>query len=285
MSVTQRGIAFPPVNALELVGVGKVIDGVSVLRGVDWSVGIDDHWVIIGPNGGGKSTLVQIAALQMHPTSGVVRVLGEELGRVDLRPLRSRIGLASAGLAGQLRGSLTAEEIVRCGRFAALEPWWHVYDDADRRRAVELLAEIGLADHVEQSFATLSSGERQRTLLARTLFNDPPVVMLDEPTAGLDFAGREALVGSLDQLAARPDAPATVLVTHHLEDIPSSSTHVMAITGGEVVAAGPIDDTLDEGLLEELYGMRVSLSRNGQRWSAAAASASASSSSRTFSTG
>ncbi len=262
---------------LALEDITKTIDGRRVLGEISLQVEEDEHWVVIGPNGGGKSTLIRIAGLAMHPTSGRVCVLGTELGRADIRQLRSRIGLTSAALIDQLRGSLTAEEVVRCGRFAALEPWWHQYEAADTRRALSLLAEMGLDGMGSQTFATLSSGERQRCLLARTLMNDPSVVLLDEPTAGLDFVGRESLISALDDLSSKPDGPATVLVTHHLEDVPSSSTHLLAIADGRAVASGPINDVLDEALLGDLFGMPVRLGRSidslgRQRWSASAAS-------------
>lgn len=245
------------------------------------SVADDEHWVVIGPNGGGKSTLLKIAGLQLHPSSGRVIVLGTELGTADIRTLRASIGITSPGLVDQLRGSLTGEEVVRCGRFAALEPWWHHYESADTERAVELLDLVGVPHAVEQPFATLSSGERQRVLLARSLMAEPAVLLLDEPTAGLDFIGREQLIASLDALA-EAGPPATVFVTHHLEDVPPTTTHLMAIVDGRCVAAGPIDDVLSEALLAEVFGMPVRLNRQGSRWSA---SASASSSSRMFSNG
>lgn len=269
-------------SALELIDVSRTIDGRVVLHDVSLTVADDEHWVVIGPNGGGKSTLLRIAGLQLHPTSGRVIVLGVELGTADIRTLRSSVGITSAALVDQLRGSLTGEEVVRCGRFGALEPWWHDYEPADTDRAIELLHVVGVPHAVEQAFATLSSGERQRVLIARTLMADPAVLLLDEPTAGLDFVGREQLVASLDALAAL-GSPATVFVTHHLEDVPPTTTHLMAIADGTAVAAGPIDDVLDEELLGSLFGMPVRLTRQGSRWSATAASES--SSSRMFSSG
>ncbi len=260
--------ALRTASALVLDDVGVTIDGRTVLTGVTFEVGAGEHWAVLGPNGGGKSTLIRLASLQLHPSVGTLRIFGEKLGRVDVRPLRARIGVSSASLVDQLRGSLTAEEIVRCGRFGALEPWWHSYDDGDTSRAEDLLARLGLGGFGARRFSTLSSGERQRVLLARTLMPAPELILLDEPTAGLDFGGREELVTALQDLAADPSSPPSILVTHRVEDLPATTTHVAAVRGGRMVAAGPIDETLTADLLGDVFGLAVSLSRNGSRWAA-----------------
>ncbi len=254
---------------IDLHQVVVVLDGRKILGPLSWRIEAGQHWVVLGPNGGGKSTLLRIASLALHPSEGRVIVLGHELGRVDIRQLRSRVGVSSASLVDQLRGSLTAEEIVRCGLYAALEPWWHSYTPADTERAEELLAQVGLAGYGSRTFGTLSSGERQRALLARTLMADPDVLALDEPTAGLDLGGRESLVSALDGIAAA-DGPATVFVTHHVEDIPASTTHLLAVADGQPLACGPIDEVLSASLLSEMFGIAVSLERSGDRWTARA---------------
>lgn len=255
---------------LSLRGVGVTIDGEVVLDGVDWDVEPDQHWIVLGPNGGGKSTLVRIAGLALHPSQGRVRVLGHELGRVDIRPLRSRVGTSSAALAGQLRPALTAHEVVVTARRGALEPWWHTYDDDDHQQAEAALRARGVGHLSARAFGTLSSGERQRVLLARALVNRPALVLLDEPNAGLDLGAREQLVAALVELAAEEDAPATVLVTHHVEDIPASATHLAAVANGRLVAAGPIDVVLDAALIEALFEVPVQLERRHRRWTARA---------------
>ena len=259
-----------PIISLEDVSV--TIGGRPVLSDLSWDVYRDQHWVIMGPNGGGKSTTVRVAALALHPTVGTVRLLDHELGRVDIRSLRSRIGLSSAALVDQIRPALTAEEIVRCGRFGALEPWWHHYEPADRERAEALLTQVGLLGFGHRRFATLSSGERQRVMLARTMMPAPEVILLDEPTAGLDFGGREELLGALHDLAADPGAPPTVMVTHRVEDIPETTTHVLALADGKPVAMGPIEETLTSAMVSHLFGLDVELSRTGRRWAARTAS-------------
>ena len=243
-----------------------VVDGSKILGPLDWSVHPGEHWAVIGPNGSGKSTLVKVASMMLHPTEGSVRVLDGELGRTDLRQLRSRVGWASAALLDQLRPRLTANEIVRCGIHGALEPWWHTYSDSECRWADELLARVGIPGFGERQLAGLSSGERQRTLLARTLVNNPEVLLLDEPNAGLDIGGREALIEALDELAV--DGPPTVLITHHVEDIPPSTTHLLALADGRIVAQGLIDEALDAELLSTLFGLPIELVARRGRWAA-----------------
>ncbi len=258
-----------PEALIALTDVSVVSDGRSILGPVSWRIEPGQHWVVLGPNGSGKSTLMAVASLGRHPSSGRVHLLGHELGRVDLRSLRARVGVSSAALVDQLRGRLTAAEVVMCGLHAALEPWWHRYDDADAKRAGDLLAQVGLDGYDDRTLATLSSGERQRTLLARTLMAEPDVVVLDEPTAGLDLSGREGLVRALDGIAA-DDGPATVFVTHHVEDIPPSTTHLLALAEGRAVATGPVDEVLSADLLGQIFDVRVELERRGGRWSARA---------------
>ena len=195
-------------------------------------------------------------------------MLGEELGRTDVRRLRTRIGLASSSLAHQLRPELTALDVVMTARYAALEPWWHTYTDDDRDRARSLLARLRVGHFAARMIGTLSSGEQQRVLLARTLMMDPGIILLDEPTAGLDLGGREQLVGALAALAADPESPPTVLVTHHVDEIPPGFTHALLLSGGRMLAKGPIERTLKADALSECFRVPLRLERRGNRWSA-----------------
>jgi iron complex transport system ATP-binding protein len=183
------------------------------------------------------------------------------LGRTDVRELRRRIGYSSAGLAEQLRPALRALDVVRTARYAALEPWWHRYTSADDLRALECLERMGVARFAEREFGSLSSGERQRVLLARTLMNDPAVVLLDEPSARLDLAGREQLVAALDALATDPDSPPLVFVTHHVDDVPPTMTHALMLRGGRSLVQGPIGDVLDATTLSACFGLELCLER------------------------
>ena len=259
-------------SALQLKHVGVVRDGSTILHDIDWTVGDGERWIVLGANGSGKTTLVRIASLYLHPSSGSVEVLGELLGRVDVRRHRRRIGVVSASFADLLRPGLTATEVVMTAKFAALEPWWHTYEDADRAKAVELLSRFGCESLADHPFTTLSSGERQRVQLARTLMTDPGLLLLDEPTAGLDLGGREDLVQRLAALARDPATPATILVTHHVDEIPAGYDHVLLLRSGRVLGSGPIDDVLTSDSLSECFGLAVTLERRGGRWSAFARS-------------
>lgn len=256
------------VAALAMRGVRLVRDGAVLLDGIDWTVEPHQRWVVLGPNGSGKTTLLRIASLYLHPSAGSVIVAGEELGRTDVRQLRTRIGLASPAFGDLLRPALTATEVVMTARYAALEPWWHTYDDEDRQRARTLLERFGVEHARDRSVATMSSGERQRVLLARAFSGEPALVLLDEPTAGLDLGGREDLVERLGTTAADPASPPTVLVTHHVEEIPRGTTHVLLLRDGRIRAAGPIDEVLDAPALSATFGLDLVLERRGDRWTA-----------------
>ncbi|MCP5030012.1 MAG: ATP-binding cassette domain-containing protein [Actinomycetia bacterium] len=255
-------------TVLRLEGVSVIEGDAQVLTDIDWTIESGQHWVLLGLNGSGKSTLIRLASMYRHPSTGRVEVLGEELGRTDVRKLRTRIGLASAGLADLLRPQLSCLDVVMTAGNAALEPWWHQYGPDDAARAGDLLARVGCAHLAERRFGTLSSGERQRILLARALVPEPGLVLLDEPTAALDLAGREQLVATLDELALDPDMPPIVLVTHHVEEIPPAFGHAMLLTDGFCTGSGPINEVLTSESLSDCFGLAVTLEKRGDRWMA-----------------
>jgi iron complex transport system ATP-binding protein len=251
---------------LRLSGVRLVRDGRSILAGVDWEVRAGERWVLLGPNGCGKTSLARIASMWLHPSAGDVEVLGGVLGRVDVRSHRRRIALVSAAMADQLRGGITAGDVVMTAANAALEPWWHDYDDDDSARAVATLARVG-ADHLSsRTFGTLSSGERQRVLLARALAVDPGLLLLDEPFAGLDLGAREDLIARLGALATDATTPPFVLATHHVDEIPIGVTHALLLRDGVAVAQGPIDEILTAEALSDTFGRPLRLERRHDRW-------------------
>jgi len=256
------------VPVLVLRGVSVVRSGSWILRDVDLRVEAGERWVVVGPNGAGKSTLLSIASTRLWPSRGTVGVLGSEVGRVDARVLRRRIGDASAALGESVHGQLTAAEVVVSAATGALAPWWDAYSDADRSRARDLLDLVGVSALAERTFATLSTGERQRALLARTLMPDPDLLLLDEPAAGLDLGAREDLVDRLAALAALERPAAIVLVTHHLEEVPPGFGHALLLAHGRVVAQGSVEEVLADGPLSAAYGLPLRVRQQDGRFTA-----------------
>ena len=258
-------------DVLAFAGVSVVRGGNTLLDDITWEVEEGERWVILGPNGAGKTTLLQVAAARMHPTRGVAGILGEVLGAVDVFELRPRIGLSSAAIADRFPVDELVGNVVVTASYAIVGRWREEYDQQDHRRAMSLLEALGAAHLVDRRFGTLSEGERKRVQIARALMTDPEVMLLDEPAAGLDLGGREDLVARLGALAADIEAPALVLVTHHVEEIPSGFTDVLLLRQGRVVAAGPLERTLTADNLSATFGLPLVVERNGDRWSARAA--------------
>ncbi|MCU1606132.1 MAG: putative ABC-type transport system, ATP-binding protein [Modestobacter sp.] len=253
---------------VEIRDVDVVRGQAHLLQGVDWTIRDDERWVLLGPNGAGKTTLLQLASAQMHPTSGEVQILGETLGAVDVFELRPRIGLTSAALAQRISPGERVGDVVVSAGYAVVGRWRERYDVHDLTRAAMLMQQWGVAPMAHRPFGTLSEGERKRTQIARALMTDPELLLLDEPGAGLDLGGREDLVTRLSDLARDHYAPAQVLVTHHVEEIPPGYGHALLLRGGEVLAAGAIGDVLTDSLLSEAFGLPLRVQRQDGRFSA-----------------
>ncbi len=258
-------------SVVQLQGVSIVRSGATLLRDVNWAIEEDQRWVVIGPNGAGKTTMLQVLAAQSHPSKGRAEILGETLGAVDVFELRPRIGVTSAALADRIpRGERVADVVVSAA-YAVLGRWREDYEDLDHERARLLMQQLQVEQLADRTFGTLSEGERKRVQIARALMTDPELLLLDEPAAGLDLSGREALVATLSDLCTDPYAPATVLVTHHVEEIPRGITHALLLKHGRVVAAGPIETTLTGPLLSATFGLLLDVSQVDGRWTARAA--------------
>jgi len=240
----------------------------TLLEGIDWTVEEDERWVLLGPNGAGKTTLMQVAAAQIHPSSGVAGILDEVLGLVDVFELRPRIGVTSAALAERIPREERVADVVVSASYAVMGRWREAYDDLDHRRAHDLLVEVGVAHLADRTFGTLSEGERKRVQIARALMTDPELLLLDEPAAGLDLGGREDLVSTLSTLALDADSPATVLVSHHVEEIPPGFTHAMLLREGRCVAQGPLERVITAEALSATFGMPLQLTQADGRYAA-----------------
>ena len=268
----------PEVSAVDRADLDDLVirmDNVSVRRGdtvlvrdVDWSVELDERWVVLGPNGAGKTTLLKLAAAELHPTEGRVDVLGEQLGRVNVFELRTRIGLTSAALGIRVPEQENVRDVVLSAGYGVLGRWRERYEQLDAARAESLLGALGIRHLAQRTYGTLSEGERKRALIARALMTDPELLLFDEPAAGLDLGGREDLVGRLSVLAADPDAPASVLVTHHVEEIPVGYTHGLLLREGRIVASGLLDDVLTDDNLSATFGLPLGVQRRRGRYSA-----------------
>ncbi|MEN4479236.1 ABC transporter ATP-binding protein [Mycolicibacterium cosmeticum] len=233
--------------------------GKTLVGPLDWAVELDERWVVIGPNGAGKTSLLRIAAAVDHPSSGTAFVLGERLGRTDMAELRSRVGLSSSALSQRVPDDEVVRDLVVSAGYAVLGRWREKYDDVDYEQAVDMLESVGAEHLAERTYGTLSEGERKRVLIARSLMTDPELLLLDEPAAGLDLGGREELVARLADLAADPDAPAIVLVTHHVEEIPPGFSHCLLLSEGAVVASGLLTDVLTSENLSTAFGQSIAL--------------------------
>jgi len=257
-------------EVLQLRAVGVRRGDATLLRDVTWTVNENERWVIVGPNGAGKTTLLQIAAAMLHPTTGSVEILEEEIGRTDVFELRPRIGIASSAVAQQVPTGEKVIDLVLTASYAILGRWQEEYDSTDVTRAVELLDALGCADLIRRTFSTLSEGERKRVQIARALMPDPELLLLDEPAAGLDLGGREDLVARLARLADDPAAPTMVMVTHHVEEVPEGFTHALLVRKGEVVAQGKVDEVFTGEHLTACFGLPLAVDRQNGRWYARA---------------
>lgn len=257
-------------SVLQFSDVSVVRDGKAILDSVSWSVDSAERWVILGPNGAGKTTLLQLAAAQIHPSSGTVQVLDDTLGKADVFDLRPRIGFASAALARRVPRDERVLDVVLTAAYSVTGRWNESYDDIDLRRAQRVLAEWKLEQFEDRRFGSLSDGEQKRVQIARSVMTDPELLLLDEPAASLDLGAREELLQLLGGYASAESAPAIVMVTHHVEEIPLGFTHALLLADGAVQAAGVLDEVITAENLSAAFGLQLTVSSDAGRYSARA---------------
>lgn len=254
---------------LSLTDVDVVRDGRTILGPINWQVFEGQRWVILGPNGAGKTTLLQLLAALIHPTRGEVRILGERMGAVDVFELRPRIGFTSSAMVDLLPADEKVIDVVLTSAYAIAGRWNEDYDLWDESRAKALLTTFGVRELGDRTFGTLSEGEKKRVQISRALMADPEVLLLDEPAAGLDLGGREDILQRITSYTSDVSAPATIIVTHHIEEIPAGTTHALMLKDGKAMFSGAIAEVLTESSINEVFGVSISLAFNGRRYFAA----------------
>lgn len=241
-----------------------------ILGPLSWQVNEGERWVVLGPNGAGKSTLLLLCATKIHPTKGQISILDETLGKVDVFELRTRLGLTTPTLVTEIPFEEYVMDVVLTAAYAITGRWQEDYDLWDESRAMALLTTLGVRELGKRRFGTLSEGEKKRVLIARALMADPELLLLDEPAAGLDLGGREDLLKRMEDLARDPLSPATIMVTHHIEEIPSGSTHALLLSSGKAIASGPILEVITSDNLSSAYSIPIHVIHENGRFFARA---------------
>ena len=257
-------------SVLELRDISVTRGGRQILGPLTFSVSPGERWVVLGPNGAGKSTLLQILATRIFPSTGSVSVLNQEMGKSDLSEMRTRIGICGALISEDIPYDEKVRDVVLTAAYAILGRWNEAYDLWDESRAVALLTTFGVRELADRSYGTLSEGERKRVQISRALMADPELLLLDEPAAGLDLGGREDLLRRFSIFASDPHAPASILVTHHIEEIPAGTTHALILKDGAIAVSGPIAEVITSEHMSAVFGLPITVSHDGERFTARA---------------
>jgi len=253
-------------SILAMQGVSVSRGGRDILGPLDFKIQEGERWVILGPNGAGKSTLLNILATRIFPTKGTVKILDKEMGKVDLSELRTRIGICASLFAEDIPDDEFVRDVVLTAAYAIVGRWNESYDLWDESRAVALLTTFGVRTLADRRYYTLSDGEKKRVQIARALMSDPELLLLDEPTAGLDLGGREDLLRRFAAFSTDPLAPASIVVTHHIEEIPIGTTHALIIKNGTIAVSGPVADVITTEHLSAVFGINIEVSAANGRF-------------------
>ncbi|MFM6981686.1 MAG: ABC transporter ATP-binding protein [Microbacteriaceae bacterium] len=255
-------------SVLNFQNVSVIRNDHAILSGINWVVNPDERWAVIGPNGAGKTTLLQLASAHTKPTTGLATVVGESIASDDVTELRTRLGFSSSAVARLIPDTETVLDAVMTAAWAVMARASEQYDDIDEKRAMRVLAEWKLDKLAARQFGTLSDGEQKRVQIARSIMTDPEILFLDEPAASLDLGSREELLLMLDGFASMRTAPAMILVTHHVDEIPAAFTHALVLKNGSVVSQGRIQEVLTSSVLSEAFGTQLHVEHINGRFSA-----------------
>jgi len=257
-------------SVLTLDGVSVIRDDKQILGPISFRINTGERWVVLGPNGAGKSTLLGVLAARIFPSKGSAMLLDQQVGRVDVSELRTRIGLASPSLEAMVESDELVRDVVLTAAYAIIGRWNETYDLWDESRAVALLTTFGVRELGDRRYSTLSSGEKKRVMIARALMADPELLLLDEPAAGLDVGGREDLLHRFAQFSNDPSSPASVLVTHHIEEIPIGTTHAILLKNGKIAVSGPVDSVITTEHVSAVFGLPIQVAHESSRFFARA---------------
>ena len=256
------------VASLNNVSVSR--SGRDILGPLSFTLSDGERWVILGPNGAGKSTLLKLLATEIFPSKGEVELLGKKLGKVDVFELRTRIGISASMKHEQIPHDESVKDVVLTSAYAILGRWTEAYDLWDESRASALLTTFGVRDLANRTYGTLSDGEKKRVQIARALMSDPEILLLDEPTAGLDMGGREDLLRRFAAFAEDERAPVTITVTHHIEEIPAGTTHAILLKEGKIAVSGPIAQVITSENVSAVFGIEMDVTAINGRYYARA---------------
>lgn len=258
-------------SVLEFENVSYVRGGQKILDSINWQVSYRQKWVIVGPNGAGKTTIINLAGAREYPSSGSVTVLDQKIGATNVLDLRLSIGFVARAQELQIPAAETVRDVILTAAYGVSGRWHESYQEDDKQRAEDVLQQWGLSHLADRRFGDLSDGERKRVLIARAVMTDPELLLLDEPAANIDLGGRESLINLLDEYTKSDYAPALIMVTHHVEEIPEGFTHAMLLDQqGRIVAAGFKDDVLTSANLSSVFGLELELSVKSGRYFAQA---------------
>ncbi len=257
-------------TVVNLSQVSVTRDERIILGPLDFAIAEGERWVILGPNGAGKSTLLKLMAAMNFPTQGTVEILGLRIGKVDLFELRPRVGFCSSAMTEFIPSDELVRDVVLTAAYAVLGRWNENYDLWDESRAIALLTTFGVRNLGDREFGTLSEGERKRVQICRALMSDPEILLLDEPAAGLDLGGREDILSRFAHFSRDSRAPVTVLVTHHIEEIPEGTTHALLMKDGLIAVSGPVNDVVTSEHISAVFGLPIAVLKENGRFSARA---------------